>query len=745
MFADVIIDISIEKLDRTFQYRVPEALKDKVYPGAMVKIPFGKGSRKIKGYVLSLSETPVIDESLIKDIEEVPELTGESGAEEQLIRTAFWMKEHYGGTLSQSLKVVFPIKKSVKEKKTVNIVPLVKPEELKKAAEEFGAKHNTARERVLTAISESGEIDASLLMSKLNVSRKVLEDLSDRGFIKLEVLREYRNPGMKSGKTGGVLSLSPEQKEIYDEFVKDYEAGIRKPFLIRGITGSGKTLVYIEIIDYVISKGKQAIMLIPEIALTFQTVMRFHERFGNRVSYMHSRLSAGERYDQYERAKAGDIDVMIGPRSALFTPFKNLGVIIIDEEHENSYKAENMPKYHARETALQRAEIAGASVVLGSATPSVESEYRARNGEFRLFTLKNRPGGGALAGVSVIDLREELREGNRSMFSGKLRELMEDRLNKDEQIMLFLNRRGFAGFISCRKCGKVIKCPHCDVSLTSHRDGYLTCHYCGFREKTVTECPSCGSKYIGGMRAGTEQLEEQTAKLFPKARILRMDGDTTKNKGDYEEILSQFKDHSADILIGTQMIVKGHDFPLVTLVGIIAADMSLYASDFRASERTFDLLTQAAGRAGRSERKGEVVIQTYSPDNYCIETAAEQDYEGFYEKEIVYRSLLSYPPVSHLLKILIEGKDEEKVRGEAEHLADLLKKDYSFLSGEAEGGSVIGPAPDVISKLRDVYRYVFFVRDRDYEKLVDAREKIENDRRSGSRYDTQVTFDFDPM
>ena len=745
MFADVIIDISIEKLDRTFQYRIPEALKEKVYPGAMVIIPFGKGSRKIKGYVISISETAVIEESLIKDIEEVPELTGESGAEEQLIKTAFWMKEHYGGTLSQSLKVVFPIKRSVRGKKSFDIIPLVSPEELEKAAAEFGAKHNTARERVLSAISRSGEIDASLLMSKLNVSRKVLDDLSERGFIRMDARREYRNPGIRSGKAGSALSLSAEQKVVLDEFIKDYDAGIRKPFLIRGITGSGKTLVYIEIIDHVISRGKQAIMLIPEIALTFQTVMRFHERFGNRVSYMHSRLSAGERYDQYERAKAGEIDVMIGPRSALFAPFKNPGIIIIDEEHENSYKADNMPKYHAREAALKRAEIAGAAVVLGSATPSVESEYRARKGEFRLFTLKNRPGGGALAGVSVVDLREELKEGNRSMFSRKLRELMEDRLNKDEQIMLFLNRRGFSGFISCRKCGKVIKCPHCDVSLTSHKDGFLTCHYCGYREKTVDKCPSCGSGYIGGMRAGTEQLEEQTAKLFPGARILRMDGDTTRNKGDYEEILSGFKDHSADILIGTQMIVKGHDFPLVTLVGIIAADMSLYASDFRASERTFDLLTQAAGRAGRSERKGEVVIQTYSPDNYCIEAAAAQDYEGFYEKEIVYRSLLDYPPLSHLLKILIEGRDEEGVRKEAEHLADLIKKDYPFISGEEEGRSVIGPAPDIISKLRDIYRYVFFVRDRDYEKLVEAREKIENDRRYGSRYDTQVTFDFDPM
>ncbi len=745
LYADIIIDISIEKLDRTFQYRIPEELSESVFPGVPVMIPFGKGDRKIQGYVISVSETPAIDENRIKDIASVCPVSAENGAEEQLLKTAFWMKNHYGGTLSQSLKVVFPVKKSVREKKHFNIVPLLSPEELKSAAAAFGEKHAAARERVLSALSESGEIEASILMDKLSVSKKTLDFLSEKGYLRLESVRDYRNPGFVKGKAKDVRTLSGEQQKVLEAFRHDYDMGLKETYLIRGITGSGKTLVYIEIIDHVVKQGRQAIMLIPEIALTFQTVMRFHERFGNRVSYMHSRLSKGERYDQYERARTGEIDVMIGPRSALFTPFNNLGVIIIDEEHEGSYKAENMPKYHARETAKKRCELSGAALVLGSATPSVDSEYRARRGEYRFFSLDSRPGGGSLANVSVIDLREELMRGNRSMFSGRLKALMEDRLNKNEQTMIFLNRRGYTGFVSCRKCGNVIKCPHCNVSLTSHKDGFMTCHYCGYREKAVNTCPSCGSKYIGGMRAGTEQLEEQTSKLFPGARILRMDADTTKNKGDYDRILSGFKDHNADILIGTQMIVKGHDFPLVTLVGIIAADMSLYAGDFRAAERTFDLLTQAAGRAGRGERTGEVVIQTYSPENYSVEAAAKQDYNSFYEHEIMYRELMDYPPVSHMLKVLTEGKDEEKVKAEAGHLADFVKIDYSVLSGEKKERAVIGPAPDIPSKLKDIYRYAFYVRDRDYERLVDIREKLEKDRRYEMRYDTMVTYDFDPV
>lgn len=365
---------------------------------------------------------------------------------------------------------------------------------------------------------------------------------------------------------------------------------------------------------------------------------------------------------------------MIGPRSALFTPFPNLGVIIIDEEHEAAYKSETVPRYHARETAIARAQMCGARVVLGSATPSVESYDRAKQGKYRLFEMKERVSARPLPSVYTVDLREELRNGNRSIFSDKLRELITDRLEKKEQIMLFINRRGVAGFVSCRSCGEVIKCPHCDVSLNLHNNGKLVCHYCGYEQPMVKECPSCGSPYIGGFKAGTQKIEEMVKRQFPTARVLRMDLDTTRKKGGYEEILSAFANGEADILIGTQMIVKGHDFPNVTLVGVLAADLSLHISDYRAAERTFQLLTQAAGRAGRGHRQGEVVIQTYQPEHYSVVTAAEQDYEAFFEQEIFLREMMHYPPKWHMLVIHAAGAQEMLVK----QAQDVLK--YKILT-----------------------------------------------------------------
>ncbi len=742
-YADIIIDLSLEKLDRSFQYAVPESLRDRVFPGCQVLVPFGKGDRRIRGYVISLSETPAIDIEKIRPILDVIEAGGKMGGEEQLLNLSIWIKNHYGGTLSQALKVVFPIRKSVGRRVRRNVIPLLSPEELNEAADRFSLKHNAARERTLRALACSGEIDESLLKGKLNIDSTVLKALEEKGFLRLETVEGYRNPKISVVETKERHVLSEDQEEVLRAFKKDLELKLNETYLIRGITGSGKTLIYIEMIEEVVKSGRQAIMLIPEIALTFQTVMRFHSRFGNRVSYMHSRLSPGERFDQFERARNGEIDVMIGPRSALFTPFNDLGIIIIDEEHESSYKSETVPKYHTRETAAKRAEIAGASFVLGSATPSLEAQYMAERGISRLFTLDSRPTGGTLPNVSVVDMREELKTGNRTMFSGKLLSLMEDRLNKNEQIMLFLNRRGYSGTISCRKCGKAIKCPHCDVTLTSHNNGYLICHYCGYKIKEVKECPSCGSKYLGGFRAGTEKIEEGVKKIFPEARILRMDADTTKKKEDYQTILSSFKEHKADILIGTQMIVKGHDFPLVTLVGIVLADLSLNASDYRASERTFDLLTQAAGRAGRGDRPGEVVIQTYVPEHYSIEAAACQDYNMFYSREIGYRSLMSYPPVSHMLKVLIEGKNEEKAGKEAEDLVTEISSFNEEMKSRGKGFFILGPAPDAISKIKDVYRFVFFVKDSDYEILSAVRERLEKYRRKIAKYDNIVSYDFD--
>ncbi|MBR4764622.1 MAG: primosomal protein N', partial [Lachnospiraceae bacterium] len=486
--------------------------------------------------------------------------------------------------------------------------------------------------------------------------------------------------------------------------------------------------------------GRQAIMLIPEIALTYQTLLRFYRHFGDRVSVINSSLSESEKADQWERARRGEIDVIIGPRSALFTPFERLGVIVMDEEHENSYKNESMPKYHARETAIQIARMRGAGVVLGSATPSMESYYRALRGEYRLFTLDERLTGGSLPCTEIADMRMELRRGNRGILSRSLDSLIRDRLARGEQTMLFLNRRGFAGSVSCRSCGFVVKCPHCDVPMSLHRGGRMVCHYCGHQAPQPKTCPECGSPYISPFRAGTQQIETWLQEHFPGARILRMDADTTARKGSYEKILSAFANEEADILLGTQMIVKGHDFPNVTLVGILLADLSLYANDYRAAERTFQLLTQAAGRAGRGTRPGQVVIQTYKPDHYAIRLASRQDYEAFYEEEIRYRSLLGYPPAGHMLAVQIQSRDEDAAMLTAGQIRDLLQR-------RAVPASLIGPTAALIGKLRDNYRFVIYVKDVKYDKLIHCKDIIEAHLRAAElpARDLQVQFDFDPV
>ena len=489
-----------------------------------------------------------------------------------------------------------------------------------------------------------------------------------------------------------------------------------------------------------IALGKQAIVLIPEIALTYQTLLRFYQRFGDRVSVMNSKLSQGERSDQFERAQKGEIDIMIGPRSALFTPFERLGLIIIDEEHEASYKSETMPKYHAREVAKEICRMNKASLLLGSATPSLEAYFQAKEGKIKLFELNNRLAGGELPTVYIEDLREELKQGNRSIFSRRLKELLQDRLQKGQQSMLFLNRRGFAGFVSCRACGHVMKCPHCDVSLSEHKNGKLVCHYCGYETPHVTKCPQCGSKYILGFRAGTQQIEEMLLKEFPQAKVLRMDADTTKNKDSYEKILSQFANEEADILVGTQMIVKGHDFPKVTLVGVIAADMSLHVGDYRAAERTFQLLTQAAGRAGRSALPGEVVIQTYQPEHYAVVQAAKQDYEGFYEEEITYRDFMMYPPVANMMAILVLSNDELTGMAHANELADVMKSQFVN-----ERLYVIGPATASIGKINDIYRSIIYVKHRDYDVLVKVKDELEAFIAKKDWNADTVQFDFNPV
>lgn len=712
-YANVIIDISHEKVDRPFQYRIPDSLKEKLAVGMCVQIPFGTGNRKRKGYVIEITGKNEYPEEKIKEIDGI--ITDNLPAEADAIRLAAWMRQTYGSTMIAALKTVLPVKRAVKAVEKKKLRRSLSAEELTSLLGECMRKHQNAKVRVLQELLTEEELPYELVTGKLHVSAATLNSLVNQGAITIESESSYRNPVSLNVTAQSGPELSEEQCYIKEQILSDYDKNIRNTYLIHGITGSGKTLVYLALIEEMIKRGKQCIVLIPEIALTYQTLLRFYKRFGDRVSVMNSSLSQGERFDQCERARKGEIDVMIGPRSALFVPFPNLGMIVIDEEHEGSYISENAPRYHARETAEYLASLKKASLVLGSATPSLEAYYKAKKGEYRLFTMKNRKNGGELANVRIVDLRQELRKGNRSIISSDLQELIRDRLGKKQQIMLFLNRRGYAGFVSCRSCGYVMKCPHCDVSLSQHIGGKMVCHYCGYETVQPKRCPNCSSNYILGFKAGTQQIERQLYELFPGIRVLRMDGDTTKQKGSFEKILSAFAEGEADVLLGTQMIVKGHDFPNVTLVGVLAADLSLNDSDYRAGEKTFQLLTQAEGRAGRGTLPGEAIIQTYRPEHYSIQQAAKQDYEAFYEEEILYRELLEYPPAGHMLTILVVSKDEKRCKGLAVRLA---KEAGAYVH-------VIGPTPAAVSKVKDYYRYMIYLKSLKEEPIRQAKERLE--------------------
>ena len=742
MYADVIIEITNEKLDKIFQYSIPMQLEGMLKVGLEVRVPFGHGNRKIKGYVIGLSETTTYDPSKIKEIIEVVSVS--VNIEAKLVILAAWMKEYYGGTMIQALKMVLPVKQKENEKKQRTILLLLDEIQGKKQLELYLHKNQKARARVLAVLLDEPELEYEILAQKAQVPLSVIKSLESQGILGIQEMQVFRNPipdYMGEIEQKEQITYSLEQEHAIAEFCRNYDNNIQQTYLIHGVTGSGKTEVYIEMIAHAIKAGKQAIVLIPEIALTYQTVQRFYKRFGNRVSILNSKMSKGERYDQWVRAKQGDIDVIIGPRSAVFTPFSQLGVIIIDEEHEQSYKSEQVPRYHARETAIERARIEGASVILGSATPSMEAFYKAQQGEYQLLTMCNRSMKQAMPSVYTVDLRKELENGNRSIISKQLQRLIEDRLQKHEQIMLFLNRRGYAGFLACRSCGYVAKCPHCDISLSEHQGNRLVCHYCGYTEAKQSVCPQCGSQHFGGFRAGTQQIQEIVERTFPGIRTLRMDLDTTRAKNGYEKILRTFAKGEADVLIGTQMIVKGHDFPNVTLVGVLAADLSLYANDYRAGERTFQLLTQAAGRAGRGEKAGEVVIQTYNPEHYSIQTASKQEYLQFYQEEFAYRDLMGYPPVEHIMAILMQSLDELILEEGAKYTGEFIQR-----INRKQEVQIIGPTTPTVGKVNDQYRKVIYVKSEKYGILISIKNKLEQYIEMNKGFQKiRIQFDFDPM
>lgn len=760
-YADVIVDISHEKLDRPFQYRIPERLWGKLETGACVTIPFGNGNKLLKGYVIGIDDVCKYDPAKMKEIQGV--VRDNVSIEDKMIALAGWIRKNYGSTMIQALKVVLPARRSVKKLEHRILQRALGREEIISLLGESRRKKQVAKERLLQELVNQESIPYEWVTGKLGVSSQTVKSLERAGAVRVISTQALRNPVRLSGTEEQKRHLSPDQRRIVEEVTADFDRGHPGTYLLHGITGSGKTEVYMQLVSEMVDRGRQAIVLIPEIALTYQTLLRFYNRFGDRVSILNSNLSPGEKYDQCERARNGEIDVIIGPRSALFTPFPNIGLIIMDEEHEGSYKSEASPKYHARETAIEAARLHGASVLLGSATPSLESYYRARRGEYKLFTLKERLTGGQLPQVHTVDLRRELKEGNRSIFSRKLQELLADRLSKGEQSILFLNRRGYAGFVSCRACGHVMKCPHCDVSLSEHNErkgadsSVLMCHYCGYHEPKPKNCPKCGSKYISGFKAGTQQIEEKLKEMFPGVRTLRMDGDTTRTKDSYERILSAFMGGEADVLIGTQMIVKGHDFPNVTLVGVLAADLSLSVGDYRAGEKTFQLLAQAVGRAGRGTLPGEAVIQTYQPEHYAVVHAAAQNYEGFYREEIIYREMMGYPPAAHMLAVQIFAKAQDRGQTLADSFASLTRQyfdrkkegkgdfDSPRAAGERGQPQIIGPAPASIGRINDIFRFVFYVKCAKYDKLVQIKDLLEEEMQKRQLTNELVQFDFNPM
>ena len=737
IFADIIIDISSEKLDRSFQYRVPEELEKEIKVGMVVSIPFGNGNQLRKGYVTGLTREPKVDPARLKNICGIS--SAEETTESRLIALAAWMRENYGSTMIQALKTVLPIQEKMKAKEKRYLCLKISREEAEKLLEELEKTRFKARTRLLRKLLKEPRLDVSYASKELGATTSVVKKMTEQGIISIEYEELLRNSlDTEKLRLEEELPLTPEQETAVREILREWEKETPRPVLIEGVTGSGKTQVYMKLIETVLDQGQQAIILIPEIALTYQTVRRFYARFGEKVSVINSRQSQGERYDQFKRARRGEVQVMVGPRSALFTPFANLGLIVIDEEHESSYKSENSPRYHARETAVERARLEHARVVLGSATPSLEAYHKAMEGTYGLVKLQSRYQDRPMPQVSVVDLREELKAGNRSVLSRKLKEAMKDRLEKREQIILFLNRRGYAGFVSCRSCGQVMKCPHCDVSLSEHNNGRLLCPYCGYETVKPQACPVCGSPYIGGFKAGTQQIEKVVKEAFPGVRTLRMDFDTTRTKGSYEKILSAFASHEADVLIGTQMIVKGHDFPDVTLVGIVAADLSLNAEDYRCSERTFQLLCQAVGRGGRGNKPGEAVIQTYHPDHYSIQAAAVQDYEAFYQEEMSYRMLLDYPPASHMMAVL-GSCPEEELLVQAMHYLEL----YIHRVYKEKDLHVIGPAYASVGKVKDIYRQVIYLKHEKQETLVRIKDQLEKyiEINSGFRK-LYIQFDF---
>lgn len=776
MIVEVIVDVSAYPIDRPFDYIVPEELKDLVERGSRVHVPFG--NRKVQGFITNIKEQTDIDTSKLKEVQSIIDV--EPVVTEELLQLSKWMTNKTLCYEIDALQVMLPAALRATYKKNIKLInsnaveepflalfgkkDIISYEVIEKAGylhqmkryltqgsvqlETVIKQHAKAKtitkykviatkeyiQNQINTLAKNAvkqkelmewlliQVQDSFTMEELketvNANNNVVKALIEKNILELEKEEVYREiTTLEHHDTDQRFQLTEEQAVALEKINYAQNHKENTTFLLHGITGSGKTEIYLNAIEKSILKGKQAIMLVPEISLTPQMTRRFKLRFGDEVAVMHSGLSIGEKYDEWRKIWRGEVKVVVGARSAIFAPFKNLGVIILDEEHESTYKQEDNPRYHARDVAIWRSEFHHCPVILGSATPSLESYARASKGVYSLLTLKARAKEQALPTVNVVDMRLELKNGNRSMFSVELADAIREKLDKKEQIVLFLNKRGFSSFVLCRDCGTVVECKNCDISLTYHRAGeQLKCHYCGHEEPVPTICPECASEHIRFFGTGTQKVEEEIARLVPFARVIRMDVDTTRTKGSHERILKQFGDGEADILLGTQMIAKGLDFPNITLVGVLNADTTLHLADFRAAEKTFQLMTQVSGRAGRHDKEGKVYIQTYTPEHYAIELSKAQLYEPFYHKEMLVRKQYEYPPFYYLTLVQITHENVMLASEYAKLATDWLRANLSDQS------MVVGPTACAISKIQNRYRYQCLIK---YKKEPILIEKLQ--------------------
>ena len=708
MVAEIIIDSKVKTLNRIFDYEIPSDLEINI--GSRVFVPFGNKKTPEEGIVIGIKEK---SEYKVKKIVSVEE----EKIDKTYIELAKWMSKRYICNLADSLRLMLPpgtTKKDVSKRvktKTINLITLSKDEE--EILDDIESKKIKSEKQkdVLEFIINNGTSSIDDIELFTDASKAVVSTLIKNGYLEYQEKTVERNPFIhKVDKKTSDLKLTDEQKETL-ESIK--ESG---KYLIYGITGSGKTEIYMQLIERMLKENKSSIMLVPEISLTPQTVDRFLERFGEeKIAVLHSKLSIGERYDQWNKIKENKAKIIIGARSAIFAPAKDLGLIIIDEEHDESYQSEMSPRYDAKEVAEFLANKLNISLVLGSATPDLKSYYNSLNGNIKLLKLTKRANNSTLPKVYIVDLRQELANGNKSMLSKKLQEEITKNLETNKQTILFLNRRGFSTFVMCRDCGYTVKCKRCNITMTYHKnENKLKCHYCGFEQKVVTECPECHSKNIKYFGAGTQKLEDEVHNLFKDATTIRMDVDTVTKKNSHEEILNKFRNENIDILIGTQMVVKGHHFPNVTLVGVISADMNLNLGDYNANEKTFQTLTQVAGRAGRGEYEGRVIIQTYNPDNYAIEYSKIQDYDKFYNAEIELRKQLKYPPFCDIILIDMSAKNMNELELVAKKLHTYLK---NRVINEKFGLLLYSPVPSPIDRIKDRYRWRMIIKCK-YDKRV---------------------------